>query len=86
MRVRYSVTFEFEMRPPLHHRGTVEGTTAGTCARRAIGEAHKALRPVNWASIICVLHTAPHRIQERPRANLGLRHSVLFGRGSAWSV
>ncbi len=55
MTVRYSVTFEFDLRPPLTHRGTVSGGRAATCVARATREAQEALRPVNWSSMVCVL-------------------------------
>ena len=35
MTCRYAVTFEFDMRPPLTHRGVVEGGRAQTCVARA---------------------------------------------------
>ncbi len=55
MKVNYSVSFEFDQRAPVTHRGTVEGWTAGTCTRRAVEEAQKALTPINWSSMVCVL-------------------------------
>jgi len=55
MKCRYSVTFEFIARPPVTHRGIVEGWTASTCTRRAVEDAQKALTPVAWSSMVCVL-------------------------------
>lgn len=55
MTVRYAVTFEFDTRPPMTHRGTVAGTAAATCVARATRIAQKALRPVGWSSAVCVL-------------------------------
>jgi hypothetical protein len=55
MTVRYSVTFEFDLRPPLTHKGTVSGGQPHVCVARATKAAHKALRPVNWSSLVCVL-------------------------------
>ncbi len=55
MIIRYAVTFEFETRPPLTHRGTVEAGREHVCAARAIKAARAALRPVNWSSLVCVL-------------------------------
>lgn len=55
MKINYSVTFEFETRPPVTLKGTVEGGRASTCASRAIQLAQKALTPVNWTSAVCVL-------------------------------
>jgi hypothetical protein len=49
MRVEYSVTFEFESRPALTHRGTVAASTGATCVARATRAAQKALRPVGWS-------------------------------------
>ena len=55
MKVRYSVTFEFATRPPLTHRGTVAGSSTATCVARAVRTAQKALKPVNWSSVACVM-------------------------------
>lgn len=55
MRVHYAVTFEFESRPPLTHRGTIAGSSGATCVARATREAQKALRPVGWSSLACTL-------------------------------
>jgi hypothetical protein len=55
MTLDYSVSFEFETRPPLTHRGTVAATSAGTCAARAMRHAQKALRPIGWTSVVCLL-------------------------------
>ena len=54
MQIHYSVTFEFESRGPLSHRGIVQGASAATCARRAIAEAQRALRAVGWSSMVYV--------------------------------
>ena len=51
MTVNFAVTFEFETQAPLTHRGTVTGHSAGTCARRALGQAQRALGPVRWSSL-----------------------------------
>jgi hypothetical protein len=55
MRVTYAVTFEFETRLPLTHRGIVAGSSGATCVARATREAQRALRPVSWTSMNCVL-------------------------------
>lgn len=59
MRIAYSVTFEFESRVPLTHRGVVEAganrVNVGLSARRAMQQAHKALRPREWVSVVAVL-------------------------------
>jgi hypothetical protein len=55
VKVRYSVTFEFEMRSPVTHRGTVAGSSGATCVARAGRLAQKALKPVNWSSMVVVL-------------------------------
>lgn len=55
MTVRYAVTFEFDTRPPITLRGTVAGTAAATCVARATRIAQKALKPVGWSSMNCVL-------------------------------
>ena len=55
MTVNYCVTFEFETRAPMTHRGRVVASSGATCMARATREAQKALRPVNWSSVVCVL-------------------------------
>lgn len=55
MKVRYAVTFEFETRPPITHRGTVVAASGATCVARAVRSAQTALRPKNWTSLVCVL-------------------------------
>lgn len=55
MRVKYAVTFEFDMAAPLTHRGTVVARHPATCCARAVREANSALRPRNWSSVVCVL-------------------------------
>ena len=55
MTVTYAVTFEFAMRAPLTHRGTIAGGRAATCVARAVREAQAALRPRVWSSLVCVL-------------------------------
>ncbi len=55
----YSVSFEFETRSPLTHKGTVKALTAGTGAARAAREAQKALRPREWTSFVVVCDRSP---------------------------
>ena len=55
MTVTFAVTFEFDSRAPLTHRGTVLGSSGATCVARAARIAQKALRPVNWSSMVVVL-------------------------------
>ncbi len=55
MTVNYAVTFEFDTRSPVTHRGTVRAASGATCVARATREAQKALRPVGWSSLVCVL-------------------------------
>jgi len=55
MTVHYAVTFEFETRPPVTHRGVVTAGREHVCAARAIRMARTAVRPVNWSSLVCVL-------------------------------
>jgi len=54
LKLKYSVSFEFETRPPVTHRGVVEGASPDACARRAIREARRVLKPVNWSSFVFV--------------------------------
>lgn len=55
MKCRYSVTFEFDLRPCLTLEGTVQAGQAHVCAARAIKIARETLRPVAWRSLVCVL-------------------------------
>lgn len=55
MTLNCSVTFEFKRLPPTTHKTTVVGATVGTCVRRALQNAQKALRPVNWTSLVVVV-------------------------------
>jgi len=55
MRVAYAVTFEFTERAPLTHRGTVAASSAATCVSRAVRAAQRAVHPVAWSSVVCVL-------------------------------
>ena len=66
MTVTYVVTFEFDTRPPLTHRGTVAASSAATCVSRAVKVAQRTLRPVNWRSVVCVLL---ERLGEAPEAD-----------------
>jgi hypothetical protein len=51
----YAVTFEYPTRPPDTHRGTVTGGKSWVCVQRATRDAHKALKPIGWSSMVCVL-------------------------------
>jgi len=55
MKVRYSLTFEFEENPSITVRGVVDAPTAQSCARDAIREAKNKHRGVNWQSLVVVL-------------------------------
>lgn len=55
MTVRYSITYEFDTRPPVTHHGMVTATTAATCMARAAREAQRTLSPRGWSSMVCVL-------------------------------
>jgi len=44
MTVGYAVTFEFDTRAPLTHRGTVVASSGATCVARAVREAQKVLQ------------------------------------------
>jgi len=55
MTCQYAVTFEFPTRPPQTHRGTVRAGQPHTCASRAMQSAKRALKPVGWSSVVCVL-------------------------------
>jgi len=52
---RYSVSFQFDLRPVLTHRGTVTAASYGNLVGRATKAAQKALRPINVRSRGCVL-------------------------------
>lgn len=55
MTVTYSVTFEFETRAPMTHKGSVAASSGATCFARAVRKAQKDLRPTQWTSVVCVL-------------------------------
>lgn len=54
MLIRYAVTFEFETRPPVTHKGTVEASQVHACAAKAIRQAQQALRLRQWSSLVFV--------------------------------
>jgi hypothetical protein len=55
MKVRYAVTFEFDLNPPITHRGTVSAGKAHTVVARAVKEATTAHPGLRWSSMVCVL-------------------------------
>lgn len=55
MKVAYSVTFEFETRQPITHRGEITTSSAGSATGKAVRAAKKALKPNSWTSLVCVL-------------------------------
>lgn len=64
MRAKYSVTFEFDSQPPKTHRGIVSAGQASTCMSRAVRQAQAALKPKNWASMVCVILERLDRAEE----------------------
>jgi len=54
----YSLTFEFQTRPPTTLRGTVAASHVHTCVSRAMQSATKALRPRHWSSAVIVITPA----------------------------
>lgn len=50
-----AVTYEFETRPPETWRGTAKGWGEHTVMQRAMALAKRALRPVAWSSVACVI-------------------------------
>jgi hypothetical protein len=52
---KYSVSFEFDLRPVLTQTGTVTASSYGNLVARATKAAQRALRPVNVRSLVCVL-------------------------------
>ena len=56
MKCDVAVTFEFETRAPQTVRFTgIEATGPQTIASRALREARRQARPVNWTSIVVLL-------------------------------
>jgi hypothetical protein len=51
MTVRHAVTFEFDSRPPLTHKHCSRDLV-GPHVWRGRNTQHKALRPVNWSSMV----------------------------------
>lgn len=55
MKVKYAVTFEFNVQLPLTVRGEVEAGSPRTCAARAIDEAQEKHKGVRWNSMSILL-------------------------------
>lgn len=55
MTVKYAVSFEFDIKPPVTARGTVSGGSASACVARATRAAVKANPGLRWTSLVCVL-------------------------------
>ncbi len=55
MTVEYAVTFEFDMAPPITHRGTVVASVTPALFARATRQAIKANPGLRWTSMVCVL-------------------------------
>lgn len=55
MTVNYSATFEFDLKPPMTHRGTVTATSMPTCLARAGRAAMKVFPKTKWTSMVVVL-------------------------------
>jgi hypothetical protein len=55
MKVKYAVTFEFQVNAPITVRGEVEAERAPTAARRAIEEAMDQNPNLKWSSISVLL-------------------------------
>jgi hypothetical protein len=55
MTFRYSVTFEFVNRQPVTHKGELVCKAVHTASQRAVKAAKKALSPIRWCSVVCVL-------------------------------
>lgn len=55
MKIRYSVTWEYETRAPETMTGEVEAVTVSTAARRALEAARKEAKPIGWSSVVCLL-------------------------------
>lgn len=54
-RLTCTVTFEFDLNPPLTYRGPIQASHVGTGARMAVQQAAQALRPARWQSVVVVL-------------------------------
>ena len=64
MKCKYAVTFEFPERMPLTRRGELSASNAGTIARRAINEAKKEFKPINWSSLVVLLDRGDSQDEE----------------------
>ena len=64
MTIEYAVTFEFELRPPVTHRGVVMAGSLAAAAAKAIRVAKKTCRPVNP----CSMNFVALSITKTPRA------------------
>jgi hypothetical protein len=70
MRFRYAVTYEFPLRAPVTHRGTVGASQEATCFSRAVRTAKKALKPKGWSSVVCCLLERLPDVIDKPVANM----------------
>lgn len=72
MRFRYAVTFKFDTRPSLTHRGEVEGSSFGAMAHKATRAAYRALHPIKVGSmVVCLVERLETGVGEDGRAIVG---------------
>lgn len=55
MKIKYAVTFEFMVNPPITVRGETEANSIRTCAARALDRATDSNPGLKWSSISILL-------------------------------
>jgi len=55
----FAVSYEFDLRPVLTLRGKTSAGSVHNAAARSLKKAHRALRPINWRSVVVVLEKLP---------------------------
>ena len=63
MTMSFKVTFEFATRSPITREGTVEGSSAAVCMRRAVRSVQREVKPRNWVAANCLLMDRAPRAQ-----------------------
>lgn len=55
MELKYTASFEYDLRPVSTTRGTISASQVPTCFARAARKAIKAQRPRGWRSVVICL-------------------------------
>lgn len=63
MTLRYTLSVEFETRPPLTTTGEVRASQVPSGMRLAVKDGLRRLRPHGWTSIVCVVERVREEAQ-----------------------